>query len=123
MYTDLSYLRQITKNNYEVIILTIDKFTVSIPQSISNIKKAQRIEDYDTIGSEAHKLLSSVGILKIDKMEKLVRRLESNCKDKENLEEVPGLVDEVKEKSRYVIKELEGIRAGLEKDPASVTRF
>ena len=120
MYTDLSYLRQITRNNYEIINITIGKFLTNIPEASQKMKAALRSEDWDTIGSEAHKLLSSIGILQIKKMEGLVRRLESNCKDREHLGEVPKMVDEVKEISCYVVKELEEIKIDLERDPTVV---
>lgn len=119
MYTDLTYLREITRNNKDVIEVTINKFSASIPESLSKIKKGLISEDWDTVGAEAHKLLSSVGILRIKKMEKLVRTIETYCKEREHLWEVPKMVDEVKEISRYVLMELAEVKATLE-SPKSV---
>lgn len=110
MYTDLTFLRGIARNNDDVIRITIDKFLVSIPTTSVNMKKALQSEDWDRLGAEAHKLLSSVGILKIKKMEALVRNLESNCKERENLEEVPGMVSEAIAMLEHVVTELEGIK-------------
>lgn len=110
MYTDLTYLRGITRNNDDVVRITIDKFLASIPVSSANMKKALLSEDWDSLGAEAHKLLSSVGILKITKMETLVRNLEYNCKEREHLDQIPNMVKEVREISRLVVMELEEIK-------------
>lgn len=120
MYTDLTYLRGITRNNDDVIRMTIDKFLASIPASSDNMKKALLSEDWDSLGAEAHKLLSSVGILKIKKMETLVRNLESNCKERAHLEVVPDMVKEVREISSQVVRELEEIKKADETASKSV---
>src|SRR5690606_13253109 len=110
MYTDLSYLQGITKNNHEVIRMTIEKFAVNITESMEKMDNALSREDWESIGAEAHKLLSSVGILKIKDMEGLVRNLESYCKDRVNLDKVPSMVDDVKDISQKVLSELDDIK-------------
>lgn len=120
MYTDISYLQQITKNNHEVIRLTIDKFTVSIPEVNSKLERFLNERDYDALGAEAHKLLSTIGILRIRQMDGLVRELETNCKERQNLAKVPAMVDEVNKLSECVVVELEALRQNMEKDKNTV---
>ncbi len=116
MYTDISFLQQITKNNYEVIKLTIDKFTVSIPEVNSKLERFLKTKDYDALGAEAHKLLSTIGILRIKQMDGLVRELEANCKERQNLAKVPAMVEEVNKLSEYVMVELEELKQDMEND-------
>ena len=113
MYTDISYLQQITKNNQEVIKLTIDKFTVSIPEVNSKLERFLEAKDYDALGAEAHKLLSTIGILRIKQMDGLVRELEANCKERQNLTKVPAMVGEVNKLSEYVLVELEELKQDM----------
>lgn len=110
MYTDLSYLQGITKNNHEVIRITIEKFAVNITESMKKMDTAVSREDWESIGVEAHKLLSGVGILKIKDMEGPVRNLETYCKDRVHLDQVPSMVDEVKDIAQKVLSELEDIK-------------
>lgn len=110
MYTDLSYLQGITKNNHEVIRMTIEKFSVNMAETMNRMDNALLEEDWEKIGAEAHKLLSSVGILRIKEMEGLVRNLESYCKDRVNLDKVPSMVDDVKDISQKVMSELDDIK-------------
>jgi HPt (histidine-containing phosphotransfer) domain-containing protein len=120
MYTDISYLQQITKNNYDVIRLTIDKFTVSIPEVTTKLERFLKEQDYDALGAEAHKLLSTIGILRIKQMDGLVRELEMNCKERQNLGKVPAMVGEVNKISEYVMVELKELKQDLEKDKKAV---
>lgn len=110
MYTDLSYLQGITKNNHEVIRMTIEKFSVNMAETMKRMDSALSEEDWGSIGAEAHKLLSSVGILRIKDMEGLVRNLESYCKERVNLDKVPSMVEDVKDISQKVLSELEEIK-------------
>ena len=48
-YTDISYLQQITKNNNDIIRVTIDKFRDSIPEVISKLERADSNKDYNTL--------------------------------------------------------------------------
>src|SRR5690606_941610 len=110
MYTDLSYLQGITKNNHEVILMTIEKFSVNMAETMKKMDSALLEEDWGKIGAEAHKLLSSVGILGIKDMEGPVRNLESYCKEGINLDKVPSLVEDVKDISHKVLLELDDIK-------------
>ena len=114
-YTDISYLQQITKNNNNIIKLTIEKLSVSIPEVVAKLENAIQRKDYNALGAEAHKFLSTISILKIKNMEPLVRQLESNSKDRQNLDEVPAMVGEVKKLSEFVMVELEELKVDLDK--------
>lgn len=116
MYSDLSFLREITQDNYEVIILTIEKFSTTIPEMVENIEKYLDKNDIKALGAEAHKLLSSAGILKINLMYNLCRSLEENCKMEINLHENPRLVEQLVAVSKKVSGELEQIKMEMIKD-------
>lgn len=121
-YTDISYLQQITKNNYDIIRLTIDKYSVSIPDVMSKLEYALQKKDYNALGAEAHKFLSTVSILKIKTMEGLVRQLEADSKERQNLENFPAMVGEVRKLSEFVMVELEEHKIDLDKEINLVNR-
>lgn len=121
-YTDISYLQQITKNNYDIIRLTIEKYSVSIPDVVSKLEHALQKKDYNALGAEAHKFLSTISILKIKNLEGLVRQLETDSKERQNLEKVPAIVGEVKKLSEFVMVELEELKIDLDKEIRLVNR-
>lgn len=121
-YTDISYLQQITKNNHDIIRLTLEKYSVSIPEVISKLELFLQKKDYNALGAEAHKFLSTVSILKIKNMESLVRQLETDSKERQNLEKVPAMVGEVKKLSKFVMVELEELKVDLDKEINLVNR-
>ena len=121
-YTDISYLQQITKNNFGIIKMTIEKYSISIPDVVSKLELALQKKDYNALGAEAHKFLSTVSILKIKNMEGLVRQLETDSKERQNLEKIPAIVGEVKKLSEFVMVELEELKMDLDKEINLVKR-
>jgi HPt (histidine-containing phosphotransfer) domain-containing protein len=64
---------------------------------MTEIKEAIEEKNWDEVYKKAHKLKSSIGILQMGKLMSLVTKIESNVKEKKNLEEIPVTFEKAEE--------------------------
>jgi PAS domain S-box-containing protein len=72
-------------------------FIESTPVMMTEIKEAIEEKNWDEVYKKAHKLKSSIGILQMGKLMSLVTKIESNAKEKKNLEEIPVTFEKAEE--------------------------
>lgn len=64
-------------------------FIESTPVMMNEIKEAIISKNWDEVYKKSHKLKSSIGILQMGKLMSVVSKIESDAKEKKNLEEIP----------------------------------
>jgi HPt (histidine-containing phosphotransfer) domain-containing protein len=64
-------------------------FIESTPVIMNEIKEAVFEKDWEEVYKKSHKIKSSIGILQMGKLMSLISKIESDAKERKNLEEIP----------------------------------
>jgi PAS domain S-box-containing protein len=72
-------------------------FVESTPVSMNEIKEAISEENWEEVYKKSHKIKSSIGILQMGKLMSLISKIESDAKERKNLEEIPATFDKANE--------------------------
>jgi len=111
---DLSLLREMDDNEYSSEILTI--FLDNTPTELNELKRACIAHKFETAGQTAHKLKSSTGLLKINRLLHVLIEIEACVKAEKTgtLEKLAEMAIEEYKKVEIPLKEhLRNIQEGL----------
>lgn len=104
---DLSYLNQIFQGNSAMINSIIELFLQQVPEYIGEMEDSVNIKNFQALHPLAHKAKSSIAMLGLKSMEKIVLEIEYKSKHQINMEQLPGLVDDLREQSNLVYGQLQ----------------
>jgi PAS domain S-box-containing protein len=99
------------KKKKDVIAHVLNIFLRDTPSMLQDIKNCILHEHWDETYQKAHKLKSSVGLLQMHDMLQTVTLIEQYAKNREMLDELPGLIDAAIEEYNLVQPMLEAERA------------
>jgi HPt (histidine-containing phosphotransfer) domain-containing protein len=105
-HTDLTYLNQLANGSDEFISKMTGIFLEQTPEALENLDKHLAAGDWKGLRATAHKMKSSLSIMGIKELEPVVADLENFCEKETNLDQVPELVDKVKEVCHEAMQEL-----------------
>jgi len=103
---DLSYLNQIFQGNTEMINNIIKLFLEQVPEYVGEMVECVERNDYLALHPIAHKAKSSIAMLGLKSMEKMVLQIENDSKYNQNWDEIRNLVYQIKEESEVVYAQL-----------------
>lgn len=83
IHYDLSYLKELDDDLYVKEVISL--FLESTPRLLHEIHNAIDSEDWQTAFQQAHKLKSSAGLLKMERLLKCLSEIESRAKAKTDL--------------------------------------
>ncbi|MFZ6051982.1 Hpt domain-containing protein [Halocola ammonii] len=106
---DLSYLNQVFQGNREMINEIISLFLQQVPNYIKQMEALVEKGELLALHPLAHKSKSSIAMLGLKKMEKLVLQIEHNSRHRENIDEIPELVSRIREECDRVYGQLEQV--------------
>lgn len=106
---DLSYLNQVFQGNQEMINEIITLFLQQVPNYISQMEQLVEREELLAIHPLAHKSKSSIAMLGLKTMEDKVLQIEYNSRHRQNLEDIPELVAQVRKECDRVYSQLERV--------------
>jgi HPt (histidine-containing phosphotransfer) domain-containing protein len=92
---DLAQLRELAGGNEEFVQKMVHMFITMVPEFTGRIKDSLHQEDYEDIGSAAHKLKPSIDMLGILSLKQKIRDLEQSGKKREHLDHLPALMAEI----------------------------
>jgi len=92
---DLSGLKEIHQNDETFIRIIKDAFINHTPADATKMLNACSAGDWTQVGFLAHKLKSSIDILKIASIKDDIRTIEMNARQKKQLTSLPELVQKV----------------------------
>jgi HPt (histidine-containing phosphotransfer) domain-containing protein len=92
---DLSGLKEIHQNDETFIRIIKDAFISHTPADATKMLNACSAGDWPQVGFLAHKLKSSIDILKIASIKDDIRAIESNARQQKQLTSLPELVQKV----------------------------
>ncbi|MBI4645773.1 MAG: Hpt domain-containing protein [Bacteroidia bacterium] len=106
-YIDLSYLKEMTEGNIELIKELVDIFKSQIPEFIAQMDASLNAGDWQALGSVAHKAKASVSLMGMSNLTDVLKTLEMNAKNAEKINELPLYVNKFKETTMLAVKELD----------------
>jgi HPt (histidine-containing phosphotransfer) domain-containing protein len=106
-YIDLDYLKQISNGSNEFIHQMITVFMEEVPNEIKNLEKHLANKDWAALKATAHKMKPSYSFMGVKELEESIHTVEQNCAAEKDLDQLPGLIERIKNLTNDVIKELE----------------
>lgn len=113
MITDLSYLRNMSGDNPDIIKEMIGIFIEQAEEYIIEMKKNLEDKNYDAIGKLAHKAKSSISIMGMNDLAADMKTLELLAKEEKEKESYPGFIDKFVNQTQQAITELKETAANL----------
>jgi PAS domain S-box-containing protein len=104
--TDLSYLRQLANGSDEFIQNMISIFLQQTPEAIEKMESAEKVKDWKAVRAAAHKMKPSFGFMGIKVLKDTIENLEENAANEKNLDQIAGLIAEIKSCCEKAILEL-----------------
>jgi CheY-like chemotaxis protein/HPt (histidine-containing phosphotransfer) domain-containing protein len=92
-YFDLSYLEEISEGDRDFSATMISYFIDNTPPVMENLEKKVQEQDWDEVRQIAHKLKPQVVYMGIHQVADDVEKVEHLAQHRENLHEIPGLVE------------------------------
>lgn len=92
---DLSMVREISGGDEGFIRKMVQLFIDTMPQNMSELRKALTEQNWEMVGKHAHKMKSTIDSMGIVTLKEDIRSVEANGKQQANLDKVPSLVGRV----------------------------
>ncbi len=116
MSVDLSFLEQFAAGDKAKMAKYISIFLKSAPAMLGNIVSKQADGDWDGLRTAAHALKPQISYMGIKEMEHLIKTIEHNAGERNDLDKLPTMVAELKtgvEEAFHILQtELEKLNKG-----------
>jgi HPt (histidine-containing phosphotransfer) domain-containing protein len=114
MKTDLSYLKEMSGGNKELVLEMISIFRDQVAEFSSEMEKHLASHDFESLGKLAHKAKSSVSIMGLQELASDLKDLENFARDGIKPESYAGIVEKFKQVTGVALQELEVVSANIE---------
>ena len=105
---NLSYLNDLSGGDSTFVIEMIELFNDKIPGYLSSLEQNMQSQNWQEVRDIAHTIKPNIDYMGIDNLKEVVRKIERNAGDRNDLEEIPQLVDTMKKVCMEAIGELKG---------------
>jgi PAS domain S-box-containing protein len=106
--TNLAYLRSVSDFDDQFVIDMVKSFVEKTPRLLNDLEKAAEEENWQQVGSLAHKLKPNLTFMGIESLKHLVLDVELSGKDLQHLENLAEKVKTLSTRCREAIAELAG---------------
>lgn len=110
---DLTYLKNMSAGDNNLIKEMIDIFKEQLPEFISDMKTAVKNDDSKALEAVAHKAKSSVAIIGITELAEFLKTLEISASKNERKSEYPEFINYFETVSKEAVTELDIIYSKL----------
>jgi HPt (histidine-containing phosphotransfer) domain-containing protein len=114
MKTDLSYLREMSGGNKELVLEMITIFREQVSEFSTEMDNLMASRDYESLGKLAHKAKSSVSIMGLQDLANELKDLENLAREGKKTESYKGIIENFKKVSAIALQELEVVSANIE---------
>jgi len=114
MKIDLSYLREMSGGNKELILEMISIFKSQALEFGSEMEELLGSKQYELLGKLAHKAKSSASIMGLNDLAILLKDLENSARDGIKVETYFSIVNAFKNDTAEAVKELDVVAQNLE---------
>lgn len=113
MKTDLTYLREMSAGNQDLVIEMIDLFKTQIDEFYQLMDESLQSKEWARLGQLAHKAKSSVSIMGLTELAADMKKLETNAKKGIEMDSYPAVIDKFKSETSAVVKELDMVKENI----------
>jgi HPt (histidine-containing phosphotransfer) domain-containing protein len=106
-YTDLTYLKEITGGEGEIVREMVEMFLAQVEEFKENLNKHLNDKNWVDLGKEAHKAKSSVLIVGMEELGKNLKKLQLLTEEEKEIETYPSYVALFEEQCEAAIAELQ----------------
>ena len=106
-YTDLTYLKEITGGENEIVKEMIEMFLAQVEEFKENLNKYLNDKNWVDLGKEAHKAKSSVLIVGMEDLGKNLKKLQLLTEEEKEIETYGSYVKMFEEQCEAAIVELQ----------------
>jgi len=104
---DLTMVQSVSGGDEGFIRKMVALFIETVPQNMQDLKNALEATNWEQVGKTAHKLKSTIDSMGIKSIRQEIRAVESNAKQMESLDEIPGLVATIDNTIKECIHQLQ----------------
>lgn len=114
MNIDLSYLREMSGGNKELVLEMISIFNSQVVEFGQSMDQLLSSGQFELLGKLAHKAKSSVSILGMDHLAQQLKNLENSAREGKNIETYAAIVAAFKQETAEAVRELTLVTKNLE---------
>lgn len=114
MKTDLSYLREMSGGNQDLILEMINIFKNQIEEFSEGLDDYYNNKEFEQLGKLAHKAKSSISIMGLHDLATDLKNLELLAKAGKEPEKYPQIIDKFKSETLEAVHELDQVAKNLE---------
>ncbi len=114
MTIDLSYLREMSGGNKELVLEMITIFAEQVKDFGTEMDQLYASRQYEQLGKLAHKAKSSVSIMGLSDLARMLKDLETSAIQGKNKESYPVTIENFKKTTGEAVKELDIVAQNLE---------
>lgn len=104
---DLTMLNELSESDNEYKKTIINMFLETMPETIQQIDREFALENWDAFSKAAHYAKSSLSVINVESLRLLVGKMEMYAKKLEHLDQLEGMVKQMKEQYAKVVTILE----------------
>jgi HPt (histidine-containing phosphotransfer) domain-containing protein len=110
MIVDLSYLRNMTDNNPELIKELVDIFISQADEYTKEMQEYYARGDWQSLSRLAHKAKSSVAIMGMSELSEMLKDFELSARDQKNVDKFFGYISKFEHDINIACKELKSLK-------------
>ncbi len=109
MKIDLSYLKNMSAGNKELILEMIGLFKTQVDEFTKGMDEFYEKKEYESLGRLAHKAKSSISIMGLNNLSVELKNFENLAKAGEKIEKYPAFIANFKKQTSEAINELDEV--------------
>jgi len=106
MKADLTYLREMSGGNRELIKEMISIFNTQVEEFSKDMDNHLAKKEYEMLGKLAHKAKSSISIMGLNDLAIELKRLENLTKEGKDIDKYAGIISQFKKDTQLAVQEL-----------------
>lgn len=114
MKTDLTYLRNMSAGNKELVVEMIDIFKEQITEFCEGMDNYLKNKEYESLGRLAHKAKSSISIMGLNELADELKKFETLAKAGQEVEKYPIFIQKFKDETFEATQELEEVAKNID---------
>lgn len=114
MKVDLSYLREMSGGDHNLILEMIGIFRDQVKEFSAEMEKHLEDKEFELLGKLAHKAKSSISIMGLNDLAADLKKLELTAKKGDKQETYRALIDKFKNETAEAVDELDEVCNNLE---------
>lgn len=114
MKVDLSYLKNMSDGNQQLVLDMIDIFKSQVTEFTTGMDSLYAKKEFENLGRLAHKAKSSISIMGLNDLALELKTFENLVRSGESSETYPEFIAHFKKETSEALKELEEIISNLD---------